>query len=156
MTYWSSRQPPKLTSRPASRFWSCTSASTACASSELQFADGMAKQAAAGLLAQRLRSHVCDHANFTASKKKSLDQRRQSQARCATQSPSQKNCYTQPCAIRLRLQRYPMGHGSTTPHARSTAQLTPSEATRQKLHLQKQAAIAVIEADNDSRLREHS
>ena len=35
----------------------------------------------------------------------------------------------------------------------TTAQLTPSEAMEQKLHLQKQGAIAVIEADNDARLR---
>ena len=38
-------------------------------------------------------------------------------------------------------------------HDLTTAQLTPSEAMEQKLHLQKQAAIAVIEADNDARLR---
>ena len=40
-----------------------------------------------------------------------------------------------------------MGHDPTT------AQLTPSEAMEQKLHHQKQAAIAVIEADNNARLR---
>ena len=38
-------------------------------------------------------------------------------------------------------------------HDLTTAQLTPSEAMEQKLHLQKQAAISVIEADNDARLR---
>ena len=38
-------------------------------------------------------------------------------------------------------------------HDLTPAQLTPSEATQQKLNLQKQAAIAVIEADNSARLR---
>ena len=55
---------------------SCTGATTAWVSSELQYADGMTKQAAAGLLAQRLRSHTTclrPDASFTASKKKSLD-----------------------------------------------------------------------------------
>ncbi|CAK9009019.1 Copia protein [Durusdinium trenchii] len=38
-------------------------------------------------------------------------------------------------------------------HDLTPAQLTPSEAMQAKLTLQKQAAIAVIEADNDARLR---
>ena len=57
---------------------------------ELQFADGMTKQSAASLLAQRLRSHTTclkPDPNFTASKKKTLESRKQSQMRYALTKP---------------------------------------------------------------------
>ena len=64
----------------------CTGATTSWVSSELQYADGMTKNTAASLLAQRLRTHVTclrPDPNFTASKKKTLQQRKQSQMRYA-------------------------------------------------------------------------
>ena len=64
----------------------CTGATTSWVSSELQYADGMTKNTAASLLAQRRRTHVTclrPDPNFTASKKKTLQQRKQSQMRYA-------------------------------------------------------------------------
>ena len=46
--------------------------------------------------------------------------------------------------------QWAMGMQPLMDHDLTTAQLTPSEALEQKLNLQNQAAIAVIEADNDA------
>ena len=70
---------------------SCTGASIAWVSSELQFADGMTKHSAAALLAQRLRSHITcrrPDPNFTAAKKKTVEQRKSSQMRYAVTKPT--------------------------------------------------------------------
>ena len=69
---------------------SCTGASISWVSNELQFADGMTKQSATSLLAQRLRNHVIClklDPNFTISKKKILEHRKESQMRYAFTKP---------------------------------------------------------------------
>ena len=69
----------------------CVDAKTLWVSSELQYADGMTKQAASLLLAERLRTHTTclkPDGTFTASKKKTPEERRQNQQRYAAKRPS--------------------------------------------------------------------
>ena len=69
----------------------CCGASTMWVSSELQYADGLTKTAAAQLLADRMRSHLTklkSDETFTASKKKTAKDRKTNTERYAIQKPS--------------------------------------------------------------------
>ena len=69
----------------------CTGAKVKWVSSELQFADGMTKTAAAQLLAQRLRTHrtrITPDSNFTAAKKKDPAMRKRSAEQFALKKPA--------------------------------------------------------------------
>ena len=69
----------------------CTGAKVKWVSSELQFADGMTKTAAAQLLAQRLRTHrtrIKPDSNFTAAKKKDPELRKRSAEQFALKKPT--------------------------------------------------------------------
>ena len=68
----------------------CAGAKTKWLSSEIQYADGMTKNSAAMLLAQRLRTHLTrikPDPNFTAAKKKTPEQRKASQEQYAIKKP---------------------------------------------------------------------
>ena len=70
---------------------SCAGASIAWLPSEFQFADSMTKHSAAVPLAQRLRSDITclrPNPNFTAAKKKTFEQRKNSQMRHAVTKPT--------------------------------------------------------------------
>ena len=69
----------------------CTGAKVKWVSSELQFADGMTKTAAAQLLTQRLRTHctrIKPDSNFTAAKKKDPEMRKRSAEQFALKKPT--------------------------------------------------------------------
>ena len=69
----------------------CTGAKVKWVSSELQFADGMTKTAAAQLLAQRLRTHrtrIKPDSSFTAAKKKNPEMRKRSAEQFALKKPT--------------------------------------------------------------------
>ena len=69
----------------------CAEAQTKCVSSELQYADGMTKTAAALLLAQRLRTHqtsIKPDEQFTAAKKKDAHARKRSAEQFALKKPN--------------------------------------------------------------------
>ena len=68
----------------------CAGAKTKWLSSEIQYADGMTKNSAAMLLAQRLRTHLTrikPDPNFTAAKKKTPEQRKACQEQYAIKKP---------------------------------------------------------------------
>ena len=69
---------------------SCCGAKTRCVSSDHQYADGLAKQAAAQLLAERLRTHLVklkSDTTFQAAKKKSPQERKKNTEMYALKKP---------------------------------------------------------------------